>query len=136
VANKNDIFWIRQDVLGNTVSFFMKTWEIHAEKHAWDKTPTSTDHFYETIMNPDHARRSLHPVVGHETCIFEKFFEAEQQRFFMPVLYDGVIVSGDYDQGGKPGKVSTGFFEYGQMSKNIGPIFWSKTEPDEGKGSK
>jgi hypothetical protein len=136
VINKNDIYWVRQDVLGNSVSFYMKRWEDHASKHAHDKTPTNQEHFYQTIVDPDHARRSLDPVIGTETCIFEKFFEDEGERFLMPVIYDGVTAPGDYDQGGKSGKVLTGYFQYGPMSRNIGPIFWSKSELDSEEDSK
>lgn len=135
MANKNDIFWVRQDVLHNSVSFYMKTWDFHASKHTFDKTPANQEHFYQTIMTPDHARRSLDPAIGHEACIFEKFFENEQKRFFMPVIYEGVVIPGDYDQGGKTGHVATGYFEYGPMSKYIGPIFWSRPKPDDEKDS-
>jgi len=131
VADKNDIYWLRQDVLGNAVMFYMRTWEIHAEKHAFDKIPSNPEHFYQTITDPDHARRSLDPIIGPEACVFEKYFEGEQQRFFMPVLYEAVAVPGDYDQGGKKGKVLTGYFENGPMSQHIGEIFWSKQTPDK-----
>lgn len=135
MSSNKDIFWVRQDVLHNTVSFYRKTWEQHASKHAFDKTPATDEHFYQSIMNPDHARRSLDPVIGHEACIFEKFFEAEQQRFFMPVLYEGVVNPMDYDQGGKKGKVLSGYFENGPMSRYIGEIFWSKPNAVDDKDS-
>lgn len=133
MASKKGINWVHQDVFSNSVSFYAKTWEGHASKHAFDKTPTTEDHFLQTILDPDHARTSLDPAIGHESCIFEKFFEAQQQRFFMPVIYDGVVNPGDYDQGGKSGRVMTGYFQYGKMSGHIGPIIWSK--PDGKKGS-
>lgn len=126
MASNKDILWVRKEALQNSVSFYVKTWEQHASKHAFDLIPTSQEHFYQTIIDPDHARRSLDPIIGNEACIFEKFFEAEQQRFFMPVLYDGVVVPGDYDKGGKKGKVLSGYFQNGPMSGHIGEIFWSR----------
>jgi hypothetical protein len=127
VASKNDIFWLRPDVFDNRVSFHINTWEQHASKHTFDKVPATAEHFYQVIIDPDYARRSLDPVIGYETCIFERFFEAEQDRFFVPVLYEGVVVPGDYDQGGKKGKVLSGYFQGGQnLSRFIGEIFWSK----------
>jgi hypothetical protein len=125
VAKSKDILWVRKDVLGNSVSFFENTWLIHASKHTFDEVPVTTEHFYQAIVDPDHARRSLDPVIGHESCIFQKFFEVEQKTFFLPVIYDGVSISGDYDQGGKKGRVSTGYFQFGKMSGSIGDIFWS-----------
>jgi hypothetical protein len=137
VASNNDIFWVRQDVLHNTVSFYVKTWEQHASKHTSDKIPATEEHFYQAIVDPDYARRSLDPEIGYESCIFEKFFETEQQRFFVPVLYDEVKVAGDYDHGGKRGKVLTGYFPSGpNMSRFIGEIFWSKVKSDEEKDTK
>jgi len=127
---------MRQDVLLNDVSFYVKTWEFHASKHAFDKTPATEEHFYQAIVDPDHARRSLDPVIGHETCIFEKYFEPEAKRFFVPVIYDGVETPGDYDQGGKEGHITTGYFENGPLSRYIGAIFWSKQTGVGGKGSK
>jgi hypothetical protein len=137
VAKKGDIFWVREDVLKNWVSFYVGTWEQHASKHTYDKHPATQEHFYQAIIDPDHAHRSLDPVIGNESCVFEKYFEDEKQRFFVPVLYEGVIVPGDYDQGGKKGKVLTGYFpDADQVSKMIGPIFWSKPKPDDEKSSK
>ena len=137
MARNKDIFWVRQDVLHNSVTFYIKTWEQHASKHAFDKIPATEEHFYQAIVDPDHARRSLDPDIGNESCIFEKFFESEQQRFFVPVLYDGVVSPGHYDQGGKKGKVTTGYFQSGpNMSRFIGEIFWSKVKPNDKKGTK
>lgn len=132
MANKNDILWMRQDVLGNLVSFYEKTWELHASKHAFDQTPTTQEHFFQAIVDPDYARRSLDPVIGNEACIFEKFFEAEQKRFFLPVIYDGVEAPHDYDKGKKKGRVMTGYFQNGPTSANIGEIFWSKSKGKKG----
>jgi phosphoketolase len=126
VASKGDIFWVRQEVLANTVTFYVKTWELHASKHATDVTPATPDHFYYTVTDPDHLRRSLDPAIGHEACIFERYFEPEQKRFFVPVLYDGVVTRLDYEEGGKKGRVMTGYFENGPLSRYIGEIFWSK----------
>jgi phosphoketolase len=135
VANKNDIYWVRQEVLANTVSFYMKTWEMHAEKHAFDRTPATQDHFYYAVTDPDHLRRSLDPEIGHEACIFEKFFEPEQKRFFVPVIYEEVVAPLDYEKGGKKGRVMTGYFENGPLSKYIGEIFWSNPRLLGGKES-
>ena len=125
MASNKDILWVRKDVLENSASFYVKTWEMHASKHVFDSIPTTQEHFYQTIMDPDYARRSLDPIIGNEACVFEKYFEDEQQSFLMPVLYEGVIVPRDYDQGGKKGKVLSGYFQNGPMSKHIGEIFWS-----------
>jgi hypothetical protein len=109
---------------------------MHASKHAFDKYPATDEHIYQAIVDPDHAHRSLDPVIADESCIFEKFFEAEKQRFFVPVLYEGVVVPGDYDQGGKKGRVLTGYFPgRPNNSSTIGEIFWSKPESDGEKGT-
>jgi hypothetical protein len=120
---------VRSDVLNNRVTLYAKTWALHASKHTHDKTPATEEHIYQSIVDPDHAHRSLDPVIGPESCVFEKFFEPEQQRFFVPVIYDGVKEPGDYDQGGKRGRVTTGYFSGSQnISGSIGEIFWSKTK--------
>lgn len=136
MASNKDILWVRKEVLQNTVSFYVKTWEQHASKHAFDAVPASQEHFYQTIMEPDYARRSLDPIIGNEACIFEKFFEAEQQRFLMPVLYEGVTIPGDYDKGGKKGRVLSGYFQNGPMSSHIGEIFWSRSPENDDKDGK
>ena len=136
MPKSKDILWVRKDVINNSVSFYEETWIYHASKHAFDKVPVTQEHFYQAIVNPDHARRSLDPVIGHESCIFEKFFEEEQRSFFLPVIYDGVESPGDYDQGGKKGRVSTGFFQQGKISGSIGEIFWSNPKPDDKKEQK
>jgi hypothetical protein len=137
VPKSKDIYWVRKDVFNNLVSLPVWVWEQHAEKHAYDKYPASEEHIYQTIVNPDHAHRSLDPYVLGEGCIFEKFFEPEQQRFFVPVLYEEVVVAEDYEQGGKKGRVLTGYFPDKQSnSRTIGDIFWSKPVPNDGKDSK
>jgi hypothetical protein len=125
VANKNDIRWVRPDVFKNSVSLPVFVWE-HVEKHAFDKFPANEEHIYQTIINPDHAHRSLDPFVMGEGCIFEKFFEPEQQRFLVPVIYEGVIVPEEYELGGKKGRVLTGYFPgKSKNSSSVGEIFWS-----------
>lgn len=132
MPSNKDVFWVRQDVFGNRISFYMATWNYHAEKHAYDKIPTTPEHIYQAIIDPDFAHRSLVDVIGPESCIFEKFFQAEQQSFFVPVLYEGVTIPGEYDRGGKTGKVLTGYFlDSSKPSNMIGEIFWSKAEEDE-----
>jgi len=130
--SKKDIYWVRNDVFDNSVSLPMWRWDQHASKHAFDEFPATEDHIYQTIIDPDHAHRSLDPVVLGEGCVFEKFFEAEQQRFLVPVIYDGIIVPEEYELGGKKGRVLTGYFPGRQNnSKTVGPIFWSKIKPDK-----
>jgi len=137
VSKSKDIFWTRPDVFKNQVSLPIWVWEQHASKHAFDKYPASEEHIYQAIVNPDHAHRSLDPVIGDESCIFEKFFEVEQQPFFVPVLFDGVVDPGDYEQGGKNGRVLTGYFPGRQnISRMIGEIFWSKPKPNAPEDSK
>jgi len=137
VPRSKDVYWLRYDVLNNRISFYVETWEFHAEKHAWDKTAVDPEHIYQTIVDPDYARRSLDAVIGPESCIFQKFFEPEQQNFYVPVLYEGVVIPGDYDQGGKEGRVLTGYFQSGLYpSSAIGEIFWSNPKLAKGKDSK
>jgi hypothetical protein len=109
----------------------------HAQKHAYDKYPASEEHIYQTIVDPDHAHRSLDPVILGEGCVFERFFEAEQQRFFVPVLYEDIQVPEEYERGDKKGRVLTGYFpSTPKNSSSIGPIFWSKSKPSSGEESK
>jgi hypothetical protein len=137
VPRSKDVLWYRQDVLGNWVSFYEETWSLHAEKHAWDKIPATQEHFYQTFTEPDCLHRSLDEFIGPESCVFEKFFESEQQKFYVPVLYEGVITAGDYDQGGKKGTVKTGYFQSGiDPSSTIGEIFWTNPKLAKIKGSK
>ena len=125
MANKNDVRWVRTDVFKNSVSLPVFVWE-HVDKHAFDKIPATEEHIYQTIVAPDHAHRSLDPFVLDEGCVFEKFFEPEQQRFLVPVLYDGIIVPEEYEKGGKKGRVLTGYFPGKQNnSRTVGEIFWS-----------
>ena len=131
MPKSKDILWVRKDVLNNSVSFYEETWLNHASKHTFDQFPVTEEYFYQAIVDPDHAHRSLDPVIGHESCIFEKFFEDVQRRFFLPVIYEGVVEPGDYDQGRKKGRVSTGYLQHGKMSGSIGEIFWSKPIPEE-----
>lgn len=134
--SKKDIRWVRSDVLKNQVSLPVFVWE-HASKHAYDKTPATEEHIYQTIVDPDHVRRSLDHITSGESCVFEKFFQQEQQRFFVPVLYDGIVVPEEYESGGKKGRVLTGYFPgRTNNSKTVGAIFWSKQKPVDGEGSK
>lgn len=122
---------MRQDVFANYVSLPRWVWEQHASKHAFDKVPASEEHIYQAVVNPDHARRSLDPDIGSQACIFEKFFENEQQCFLVPVLYEEVVEPLDYENGGKKGRVLTGYFPARQnVSRTVGEIFWSKSTPD------
>lgn len=104
----------------------------HISKHAWDKYPMEEEHIYQAVTDPDHARRSLDPHIGGESCVFEKFFPSvgpAGQRFFTAVLYDGSEVPERYEQGGLKGKVSTAYFPGDRPnSRYIGDIFWSKQE--------
>jgi len=132
VANKNDIRWMRTDVFKNFVSLPVFVWE-HVQKHAFDKFPATEEHIYQTVIDPDHAHRSLDPYVLGEGCVFEKFFESEQQRFLVPVIYEGITVPEEYEEGGKKGRVWTGYFPgKPNDSSSVGPIFWSKM-PAENK---
>jgi hypothetical protein len=137
VAKSKDIYWVRPDVFTNQVSLPVWVWEQHASKHAFDKYPATEEHIFQAIVNPDHAHRNLDPAVENESCIFEKYFEVEQQSFFVPVLYEGVVAPQDYEKGGKSGRVLTGYFPGKQnFSKTIGEIFWSKPKPGDGEDSK
>jgi hypothetical protein len=121
--------WVRSDPFDNKVSLYEKTMAGHISKHEMDKFPTTEEHIYQGVTDPDHARRSLDPVVGHETCVFEKMFQSIGQRFFASVIYDGVANPGDYDEGGKTGHVTTGYFPGKPTnSRYIGEIFWSKQQ--------
>ncbi|MGO9326430.1 MAG: hypothetical protein ACLP07_17885 [Terracidiphilus sp.] len=136
MPRNRDVYWYRPDVIGNWVSFYEETWLLHAEKHAWDKIPADPEHFYKTVTDPDYLRRSLDEFIGPESCVFEKFFETEQQRFFVPVQYEDVTTPGGYDQGGKKGRVMTGFFQSGlTISSSIGEIFWTNPKLAKGKDS-
>ncbi len=137
MANNSDIYWIRLDVFKNDVTLPVWVWDRHASKHSHDKYPATEEHIYQTIVNPDHAHRSLDPAVMGDGCVFEKFFEVEQQRFLVPVLYEGVIVPGDYEKGGKKGRVLTGYFPGKQNnSSTVGEIFWSNPTLSKGDDSK
>ena len=130
--NKKDIRWVRPDVFTNRVALPVWVWDQHASKHTFDLIPSSEEHIYQTIINPDHAHRSLDPVILGEGCIFEKYFESEKARFIVPVLYEDILVPEEYEKGGKRGRVLTGFFPSKQNnSKSIGPIFWSKEKSED-----
>jgi hypothetical protein len=127
VAKDKDILWVKPDVFGNQVSLYVAKMENHIQKHAYDKYPTTEEHVFQAVTNPDAARRSLDPVIGEETCIFEKFFSSEQQRFFATVIYDGMREPLDYEDGKKTGYVTTAYFP-GRInnSRNIGEVFWTR----------
>lgn len=129
MSSNKDILWVRNDVFGNKVSLYVKTMNSHISKHEFDKYPTTEEHVYQALTNPDTARRSLDPVVGHESCIFEKFFPIEGQRFFTTAIYDDVADPKDYEKGGKLGRISTSYFPGREgNSRHIGEIFWAKQE--------
>ena len=130
MSNKNnDIFWVRKDPFGNAVSLHVARWEQHISKHEFDKYPVTEEHIYQAIIDPDQARRSLDPIIANEACIFEKFFQAEQQLLLVPVLYEEVIAPYEYEEGGKKGKVLTAYFpDQRGLSSTVGPVFWTKSD--------
>ncbi|MEO6802034.1 MAG: hypothetical protein ABI197_02180 [Granulicella sp.] len=129
MSNSKDILWVRNDVFGNQVSLYVKTMDGHISKHQFDKYRTTEEHIFQALTQPDAARRSLDPAIGEESCVFEKFFPAEGQRFFTTAIYDDVVTPADIEAGGKRGRITTSYFPgRPNNSRMIGEIFWTKPE--------
>jgi hypothetical protein len=124
------------DPLGNRVVLYEKTWLLHtaAKRLERDEQLPDLGDVRESVLNPDQIRRSLHPVLGPNSCVFEKFVGPDNQLLRVPVLYDlaeGVA----YDDPGKShGHVMTTFYpDPPYQSKNVGEIFWIRPKEEEGK---
>jgi hypothetical protein len=121
------------DPFGNRVVLYEKTWLIHtAPKHCPEYGEVLPDlgDVRESVLKPDQIRRSKDPVIGSQSCIFEKFIGAENHLLRTPVYYD-LEPETTYEAGISSGKVATSFYpDPPYQSRNVGEIFWVKPTAD------
>lgn len=110
--NKNVMFFVF-DPLGDRVVLYEKTWQMHiSEKHNplyGEELPDLGD-IRESVLNPDQLRRSLHPEIGNETCLFEKFIGPENLLLRTPVFYP-LAPNATYEHGAASGRVTSSFIQ-------------------------
>lgn len=133
MSNSKNIMFFVFDPFGNRVVLYEKTWLMHtAQKHIpmYGELLPDLGDVRESVLNPDQMRRSTHPEIGVQTCIFEKFVGAEAQLLRTPVYYD--LEPGTTYEGGKnSGRVTTSFYpDPPYASRNVGEIFWVKPNTD------
>lgn len=121
------------DPFGNRVVLYEKTWQMHiSAKHVplyGEELPDLGD-IRESVINPDQLRRSVHPEIGNETCIFEKFIGSTNTLLRTPVIYT-LAPDATYEQGKADGHVTTSFYPDTQyQSRNVGDIFWTKPKKE------
>jgi hypothetical protein len=124
------------DPMGNRVVLYEKTWLQHTAPKRTDRDERLPDlgEVREAVLNPDRIRRSAHPVIGNQSCVFEKFIGPENQLLRTPVIYDLAEGTSYDDKGQSSGHVMTAFFHdpyYGQIK---GEIFWNKPKPEDKEG--
>jgi len=128
--NKNALFFVI-DPFANRVILYQETWEKHTSLKHDDKLPDLGD-VRESVLNPDQIRRSLHPVIGAESCVFEKFIGPSNELLRTPVIYD-LEAEGSYESGKNHGRVMSSFFpDPPYLSRNVGEIFWTKPPARDG----
>jgi hypothetical protein len=127
------MFFVR-DPFQNRVVLYEKTWLFHtAQKHnpAYGEILPNLGDVRESVLNPDQIRRSLDPVIGTESCIFEKFIGPESQLLRTPVIYD-LSPGTAYETAITSGHVMTSFYpDPPYRSVNVGEVFWVKPNPEE-----
>lgn len=131
-SNKNVMFFVF-DPFGNRVVLYEKTWLTHtSQKHnpQYNEELPDLGDVRESVLNPDHLRRSLHPEIGREVCVFEKFIGTDNRLLRTPVIYT-LDPESTYEMGTTQGHVTTSFFpDPPYTSRNVGEIFWIKPKEE------
>ncbi len=134
--NKNVMFFVF-DPFGNRVVLYEKTWLLHtAPKHNAEFNEVLPDlgDVRESVIAPDQIRRSAHPEIGAQTCIFEKFVGEENHLLRTPVFYYDLQPDDTYEAGKGQGNVTTSFFpDPPYLSRNVGEIFWVNSDAGKDK---
>lgn len=125
------------DPFGNKVVLYEKTWEKHtAPKHnpTYNEQLPDLGDVRESVLNPDQIRRSLHPVIGNDSCIFEKFIGPENQLLRTFAIFDLQPGVSYEDDGQNNGHIMTTFYpDPPYLSRNVGEVFWVKPKDKEEK---
>lgn len=109
----------------NRVTLFEKTYEVHTRGRHEEDLAEVRD-IQASVMEPDRIRESLDPVIGTESCIFEKSVGESGILLHVPVIYDGVTVQSPFTVGNKSGRVMTAFYpDPSRMSRNVGKVIWT-----------
>ncbi|MDR3723569.1 MAG: hypothetical protein P4K83_03680 [Terracidiphilus sp.] len=133
--NKNVMFRV-QDPMGNHVVLYEQTWLNHiVPKHGpqyGEELPDLKD-IREAIQKPDQMRRSSHPEIGQDTCIFEKIVGDSGHLLRTPVFYSDLPSGETYDLGRGKGHATTAYFpDPGSQSQNVGEVFWANPNLQKG----
>jgi hypothetical protein len=136
VANNRNIMFMVFDPMGNRIVLYEKTWLQHtaAKRIERDERLPALGDVRESVLNPDQIRRSLHPVIGTNSCVFEKFIGPDSQLLRVPVLYDLAEGVAYDDPGRSEGHIMSTFYpDPPYQSRNVGEIFWKKSKDEEGE---
>ncbi len=134
MAPNTNIMFIVADPFGNKVTLYEKTWLGHTSpKRAMDEHIPELGDVRESVLNPDRIRRSRHPEIGTDSCVFEKFIGPENILLRTPVLYDAAQEV-SYEDGISKGHVMTAYYPDPPFaSKNVGEVFWAKPAAAKGE---
>jgi hypothetical protein len=133
VANNKPILFSVNAPLNNSVILYEKTWLRHTtpKRTERDELVPSIEEVRSTVETPSWLRRSTHPELGNDSCIFEKLIETHNRILRVPVLFDpghGYDDANSHDEG----VVMTAYYPDGSGGK-VGEIFWVAAKDEEGK---
>lgn len=133
--NKNTMFMV-YDPMGNKVVLYEKTWLQHISPKRTNRDERLPDlgEIRESVLNPDRIRRSVTPVIGGQSCVFEKLLGPDNQLLRTPVIFDLAEGVAYDDEGQSHGHVMTSFFQDSYYGPIKGQIFWNKPDPTDKEG--
>jgi hypothetical protein len=107
--------------IGNTVELWEKTWEGHSKpRHAEQDHIGDLKKVQATIEDPDQMRLSTHPVVGSDSCLYERTVAGTNALMRIAVIYD----SPGFQVGGLQGHVTGIYMPEPGSGGYVGEIFW------------
>lgn len=108
--------------IGNTIELWQKTWEGHTLlRHAEQDHIGDLEKVRATVEDPDQMRRSTHPKIGADTCLYERIVSGTTNALMrISVLYD----SSQYEFGGQQGHITGIYMPEPGSGGYIGEIFW------------
>ena len=108
-----------------------KTWQGHTLlRHAEQDHIGDLEQVRTTVADPDLMRHSTHPIIGTDTCLFERVVAGTDDVMRISVIYDNP----NYLAGGNRGHVTGIYMPEPGSGGYIGEIFWT-AERVKGKKS-